>query len=386
MVEYLTQTLISGLIGFQLVLLLIILSNIWITHHIRRHSPPAQYPEVSILVPARDEERGIARCVESLLAQDYPSFEVIVLDDQSSDATREILEKIAVVEPRLRVLEGEPPSAHQMGKSWACTQLARQAKGELLFFTDADTVARPGLLKTIVTVLSGEQADLVTGFPRQEVCTWGERALVPFFSWASLSFVPLALAYKLQWPGLAIAVGQVMLFRREAYLEIGGHERVISSVVDDISLTQKIIEKKLRWRVAHVSDLISCRMYRSSREAIDGFTKNLFAAFGHRLLPFLFVFLWLFVIFWEPLVVAGLMLVGRADGAQPAAVAVTIALSMLVWLIPYLEMGVPFYLAFLYPFTILANMGVAFRSLFHSLAGRTTWKGRVIRKPQWKWF
>lgn len=386
MVEYLTQTLISGLIGFQLVLLLIILSNIWITHHIRRHSPPAQYPEVSILVPARDEERGIARCVESLLAQDYPSFEVIVLDDQSSDATREILEKIAVVEPRLRVLEGEPPSAHQMGKSWACTQLARQAKGELLFFTDADTVARPGLLKTIVTVLSGEQADLVTGFPRQEVCTWGERALVPFFSWASLSFVPLALAYKLQWPGLAIAVGQVMLFRREAYLEIGGHERVISSVVDDISLTQKIIEKKLRWRVAHVSDLISCRMYRSSREAIDGFTKNLFAAFGHRLLPFLFVFLWLFVMFWEPLVVAGLMLAGRAEGAQPAAVAVTIALSMLVWLIPYLEMGVPFYLAFLYPFTILANMGVAFRSLFHSLAGRTTWKGRVIRKPQWKWF
>jgi len=386
MVEYLTQTLISGLIGFQSVLLLIILSNIWITHHIRRHSPPAQYPEVSILVPARDEERGIARCVESLLAQDYPSFEVIVLDDQSSDATREILEKIAVAEPRLRVLEGKPPSANQMGKNWACTQLARQAKGELLFFTDADTVARPGLLKTIVTVLSGEQADLVTGFPRQEVCTWGERALVPFFSWASLSFVPLALAYKLQWPGLAIAVGQVMLFRREAYLEIGGHECVISSVVDDISLTQKIIEKKLRWRVAHVSDLISCRMYHSSREAIDGFTKNLFAAFGHRLLPFLFVFLWLFVMFWEPLVLAALMVAGRADQTQPAAVAAAIGLSLLVWLIPYLEMGVPFYLAFLYPFTILANISVAFRSLFYSLAGRTTWKGRVIRKPQWKWF
>ena len=386
MVEYLTQTLISGLIGFQLVLLLIILSNIWITHHIRRHSPPAQYPEVSILVPARDEERGIARCVESLLAQDYPSFEVIVLDDQSSDATREILEKIAVAEPRLRVLEGKPPSANQMGKNWACTQLARQAKGELLFFTDADTVARPGLLKTIVTVLSGEQADLVTGFPRQEVCTWGERALVPFFSWASLSFVPLALAYKLQWLGLAIAVGQVMLFRREAYLEIGGHECVISSVVDDISLTQKIIEKKLRWRVAHVSDLISCRMYHSSREAIDGFTKNLFAAFGHRLLPFLFVFLWLLVMFWEPLIVAGLMVAGRADQTQPAAVAAAIGLSLLVWLIPYLEIGVPFYLAFLYPFTILANIGVAFRSLFHSLTGRTTWKGRVIRKPQWKWF
>ena len=383
---YLTHALIYQLIGFQLILLLIVVSNIWLTHHIRHHSPPDQYPKVSILIPARNEEKSISGCVQSLLAQDYPSFEVMVLDDHSSDGTRAILEKIAISEPALRILSGEPHADDQVGKNWACSQLARQAQGELLFFTDADTVARSDTLKTVVTALLGEQVDLLTGFPRQVVHTWGERALVPFFSWAFLSFVPLALAYKLRLPSLSIAVGQMMLFRREAYLEIGGHEGIISSVVDDISLARRINEKGLRWRVAYVADLISCRMYHSIREVIDGFTKNLFAASGYRLLPFLFINLWLFVIFWEPLVVAALMLSGGAPQAQPVAILFCLILSILLWLIPYIEMKIPFYLSFLYPFTVLANIGVAYRSLFHTLGGHTTWKGRPVGKTHWKWF
>ena len=386
MVDYFTRDLIYHLIIFQVVLLLVILSNIWITRRIRHHSPPDVFPMVSILIPVRNEERSIAGCVQSLLAQDYPSFEVVVLDDQSSDGTRAILEKMAISQPALRILHGEPPSDNQVGKNWACSQLARQAQGELLFFTDADTLSRSDTLKTIVTMLIGEQADLLTGFPRQEVHTWGERLLVPFFSWAFLSFVPLTLAYKLRLPFLSVAVGQMMLFRREAYLEIGGHESVSSSVVDDISLARQIKEKRLRWRVSYIADLISCRMYHSSREAIDGFTKNLFAAFDYRLLPFLFAFIWLFVMFWEPLVVLAVMISGGAPQAQRTAIVTCLALSLFLWLIPYCEMSIPFFLSFLYPFTILANIGVAFRSLVHTLGGRLTWKGRTIARTRWKWF
>ena len=91
----------------------------------------------------------------------------------------------------------------QVGKNWACSQLAHQAQGELFFFTDADTLHQPGTLRAIVTALMGEQADLLTGFPRQEVHTWGERLLVPFFSWALLCFIPLALAYRLRLPVLS---------------------------------------------------------------------------------------------------------------------------------------------------------------------------------------
>ena len=385
MVDYFTYDLIFHLIIFQVVILLIILSNIWITRRVRRHSAPAVFPMVSVLIPARNEERNIASCVRSVLAQDYPSFEVLVLDDQSSDGTRAILEKLAISQPALRILHGKPPSGNQVGKNWACSQLARQARGELLFFTDADTLNRPDTLKTVVATLMGEKADLLTGFPRQEVHTWGERLLVPFFSWAFFCFIPLALAYKLRLPFLSIAVGQMMLFRREAYQAIGGHESISSSIVDDMSLARQIKAKRLSWRVSYIADLVSCRMYHSSREALDGFTKNLFAAFDYRLLPFLFAFIWLMVMFWEPLIVLAAMVSGLVIQAQAAAVVACLALSILLWLIPYGEMRIPFFLAFLYPFTILANCGVAFRSLKHSLGGRVVWKGRSIARPRWKW-
>jgi chlorobactene glucosyltransferase len=88
---------------------------------------------VSVLIPVRNEERRFANCVRSILAQDYPSFEVLVLDDQSSDSTRVILESMAISNPALRIIHGEPPSGSQVGKNWACSQLACQAQGELFF-------------------------------------------------------------------------------------------------------------------------------------------------------------------------------------------------------------------------------------------------------------
>jgi chlorobactene glucosyltransferase len=121
------------LVVFQAVLLLILLDNIWITRRARRHLPPRIFPMVSVLVPARDEERNIATCVQSLLAQYYPCFEVLVLDDQFSDGTLGILRRIAATQPGLQVLEGEPPAENVVGKNWACSQLALQARGELCF-------------------------------------------------------------------------------------------------------------------------------------------------------------------------------------------------------------------------------------------------------------
>lgn len=385
MVHYLTHDLIIHLIVFQAVVLLVISSNLIIIHRSRRHRQPSVFPLVSILVPARNEERNIASCVQSLLAQDYPAFEVLVLDDQSEDGTRAILEKIAKSQPGLRVLDGAAPPAGQVGKNWACSQLAQQAQGELFFFTDADTLHQPGTLHAIVTALLGEQADFLTGFPRQEVHTWGERLLVPFFSWASLSFNPLVLAYRLRLPALSAAVGQVMLFRREAYLAIGGHSQTSSSIVDDLLLARQIQAAGMRWRVAFVADMISCRMYHSNREAVEGFTKNLFAAFDYHLLPFLFCFIWLAAMFWEPLIVLLVMIFGHAPQAQANELVACVGLSVLVWLIPYADLRIPLWLACLYPIKILANEVVAFRSVWCSLSGRLSWKGRSIPRPRWKW-
>lgn len=177
----------------------------------------------------------------------------------------------------------------------------------------------------------------------------------------------------------------MMLFRRASYEAIGGHERLGLSIVDDISLARRIKAAGLRWRVLYIADLITCRMYRNSREAFNGLEKNLFAAFGFRLLPFLFVFLWLAVMFWEPLIVMGLMLFGQAPQARAIELTVCIGLSLLLWLVPYSELGIPSRLAFLYPITLLANEVVAFQSLRLSLAGRLSWKGRILPQSHWKW-
>ncbi|MBN1305350.1 MAG: glycosyltransferase [Anaerolineales bacterium] len=392
MVNYLTHDLILHLILFQVFNLVIILSNFMIIHRSRRHETPSELPFVSILVPTRNEESNIGNCVRSLLAQDYPNFEILVLDDQSTDQTRSILQELSDTRTgekptpgNLRILDGRPSNGVLLGKNWACTQLARQAQGEILTFTDADTIHHPQMLKKIVAVFVGEDTEMVSGYPRQEVHTWGERLLVPFFSWAMYTFNPLALAYHLHNPALANAVGQLLAFRRKTYDAIGGHAALGFEIVDDLALARKITRAGFRWRVTYAADLVSCRMYHSSRAAYEGFVKNLFAAFKFRLLPFTFVIVWLGIMFWGPLCVTLLWLLGTVPYADHCMLGTCLLISVLVWLIPYYDLKIPLWQALLYPLTIAANMIVAVRSIQHSQSGEVTWKDRKIKKNKWKW-
>ena len=385
MSQYFTHDLISQMVVFQAFMLLILLTNLWLTHRARKHCLPSQLPEVSILVPARNEEVTIEACLRSLLEQDYPGFEVLVLDDQSTDATPLTLLRLAAEYPNLIVMNGAPVPEGIAGKNWACAQLAEQATGELLLFTDADTVHQPGMLKGLVGAMLGEKADMLSGFPRQEVKSWGERLLVPFFTWASLNFIPLGLAYKLRSTVLSVAVGQMMIFKRDTYQTVGGHAALGTSFLDDILLARRIKAAGRRWRVLSISDLVSCRMYRSSQRAYEGLTKSLFGAFGYRLLPYVFIVLWLVYLAWVPIVVSALWLARLAPLANPVILLACLVLAFLTWLIAYIEIRVPFYLALLYPFTILSNAWVMLRSLVFTLGGKLRWKDRPLDKPRWKW-
>jgi chlorobactene glucosyltransferase len=385
-IRYFTEDLIIHLIFFQVVLLGIIIWNIYLSRQARQHPVPDHWPFVSVLIPARNEEDTIAACVNSLLEQDYPNFEVIVLDDDSADQTQQILLKLAQNQTDLSVLSEQPAEEGQTGKNWACSQLALHAKGELLFFTDADTIHQPQTLQSAVSALLGEEADLITGYPRQILGSFHEKLLVPFFSWAVLAFFPLGIAYNSQSPLFTTAVGQMMLFKRDAYLSIGGHAGVSSSIVDDLSLARKIHASSFKWRVMYLADLISCRMYRTSLGALDGFTKNLFAAFEFRLIPFLFTFLWLGILFLVPILILILKIIGVTPASQTVQLLTCIGLSTAVWVIPYLYLRLPVWLAFLYPITTIANQFTAVRSLLASLRGELVWKNRVIQPSKWKWF
>jgi chlorobactene glucosyltransferase len=385
MAHYFTQDLLIHLIIFQSALILIIISNLIVTRRTRRHSPPADLPKVSLLVPARNEEKHISICLESLLIQDYPSFEVVVLNDQSSDQTGVILADLVRTHPELRVLDGTALPPDKVGKNWACSQLAEAARGKLLFFTDADTYHHPRTLMDSVTALLGEGADLLTGFPRQILKTPGERLLVPFFSWAALAFIPLGLAYRIRMPAFSIAVGQMMLFRRETYEYIGGHSGVSSSIVDDLDLARIVKREGFRWRVVSIADRISCRMYQDGEDALAGFVKNMFAAFDFRMLPFAFVMTWLGIMFWEPLLILFLKLIGYVPEASPIQLAACLILAILVWALPYLHLGIPVRYSIYYPAVILSNIYAGILSIRHSLSGNLEWKGRLLTLKRWKW-
>jgi len=372
-----------GIAVFLGVLLLIALSNLLALRRLGRYPLPAHLPRVSILLPARNEERVIEACVRSLLAQDYPDFEVLVLDDGSTDGTGGLLAGLAETDDRLRLLSDSPLPEGWLGKHWACQQLADAATGDLLLFTDADTVHHPQALRAGVAALLAEEADLVSGFLHQRLLTWGERLTVSTIFWCFFSFLPLALAHRVRAPGLSLTNGQWMLFRRSAYEEVGGHAAVRQSPIDDIALGRQVKAKGLRWRVVDVGDFVSCRMYPGFRAAVEGFTKNLFAVFDFRLAEYLFVWVWLALITVEPLAVLASwpLGVGRTIFV-PWLAALAVAEMLALWGIAMSRLRFPRYLALLYPVSILLLVFIAFRSMVWTATGRATWKGRPLPRQR----
>ncbi len=148
--------------------LVTVLVNYFTVRRFDQYPPAKNFPSVSVLVPARNEACNIEACLTSLLAQDYPQFEVIVLDDQSTDETPQIVARLKRADGRLKVITGSPRPEGWLGKHWACQQLAQASTGELILFCDADTRHTPNMLRDSVSALIAEKADLVTAFPRRK--------------------------------------------------------------------------------------------------------------------------------------------------------------------------------------------------------------------------
>jgi chlorobactene glucosyltransferase len=372
---------LRGIVLFLSVLMVIELSNYFVMRRMNRGSRPERGPAISVLIPARNEEANIERCVQSVLSQDYASFEVIVLDDNSSDGTYRILSDIAGTDRRLRVMRGEPLAAGWAGKNWACHQLSLAATGDLFLFIDADTRLKPGGLRSTAGAMQDTKADHLSALPAEEVVSWGERFIVPVMHWSILCFVPLVLAYALRIPALSTSNGQFMCFTRTAYGKFGGHAAVRNSVVEDKAISSLVTKKRLKWRLLDGTGIVSCRMYQSSREAAEGMTKNLFPFFGYNIPFFVFVWIWLIVVFWQPIVTLVLLAFGLIQfDANIVFGLVAIGMSLFVWGVFYRRFRFPLYLTLLYPVTQIVISSVAMASMFRSLRGTTSWKGRVLAR------
>ncbi len=378
-----------GILIFLSLGLLTALANALSIRRFDQYPAAKAFPRVSVLVPARNEARNIEACVRSLLSQDYPDFEIIVLDDHSTDGTRLALARLEAEGGvlRLRVLEGRPLPEGWLGKHWACHQLYQAATGDLLLFTDADTRHQSNMLRDSVAALFAERADLVTAFPREEVVTWGERLLVPVISFGIFTFLPVRLIQKLRWAGLSITIGQFMLFRRAAFEAVGGYEAVRSQVVDDVCLGRLIIAHGFRWQMLDGTEHVTCRMYRGFSDAVEGFSKNVFAVFDYRIFPFLSALLIVGTAFLEPpLALFSRWMNVPLMAFPPTYATVAVIQAFMLWQIAYRRFKFPASLVFFYPLSLALFILIALRSMALSLTGNATWKDRVLDRAAVRWF
>lgn len=242
---------------------------------------PAGGPLISVLIPARNEAGNIGRCVEAVLAQDYPNFEVLVLDDRSTDATPAILAELSKRETRLVVLFGEELPDGWAGKPHALHQAAQAAAGEWLCFIDADTYLEPNALSSVLAAAHRTDADLYTMMTTQVMGTFWEKTVLPLvFTALSVGFP----ARKINDPARrdAIANGQFIFIKRATYDAIGGHAAVRNQIVED-----KAIAERVKWNGYHLvmADgyaMARTRMYTSLPGMWEGWTKNIYLGLKDR--------------------------------------------------------------------------------------------------------
>jgi chlorobactene glucosyltransferase len=238
---------------------------------------PGSTPLVSVVIPARNEAHNIVRVLESVAASRYPDFELIVVDDQSTDGTGELARRVPAGRARrVQVVEGEALPEGWLGKPWSCAQGARIAAGDLLLFTDADTVHSPHLLARAVAGLEEDRADALTLMGRQIMETFWERLIQPSM------FLMMVTRFRdareplppRRWRD-AIANGQYLMFRRNVYDALGGHEAVRGEVVEDLRLAQILIQSGARLSLRSAERAFATRMYRDLGELVRGWSKNL---------------------------------------------------------------------------------------------------------------
>ena len=239
-------------------------------------APPDPFikESVSILIPARNEERSIESCVRAALLSRDLDFEIIVLNDHSEDQTARIVQQIADADGRVRLVNSPPLPPGWCGKQFACSVLGQLATKPTLCFLDADVRLECHGLARMIAALRGNAASLISGFPRQVTLTPAEQLLLPLMHFVLLGFLPLERMRRSMDPALGAGCGQLFVADRAAYRIAGGHAAIRASRHDGIKLPRAFRRAGFKTDLCDATTVASCRMYRNSREVFEGLLKN----------------------------------------------------------------------------------------------------------------
>jgi len=321
-------------IAFLLYTSAILARNLFDFKALRKSSVPTNTSDkkVSICIPARNEVDVIEHCVTSALKQNYGNFEVLVLDDQSTDGTTEILTKLSGIINNLIHIKGEPKPEDWHGKPWACHQLSKKASGDILIFIDADVWLEEDVIPKAVFQL--ENFDAITVWPEQVVESFWEKQVIPLIYFALFTLLPAKYVERApRWlpknlkdrlsPHFAAACGQFIAFNKSAYGKISGHESVKKQVIEDVELAKNIKKNGLSLRMLHGASFVYCRMYSSHKDLWNGLRKNFFLGFNNNVFFFSVMAILHLIVFIAPLL---LFVYGFSTNSNELLIASSIAL------------------------------------------------------------
>ncbi|OGO00360.1 MAG: hypothetical protein A2Y58_05115 [Chloroflexi bacterium RBG_13_51_52] len=269
------QIIIAGILAVFLVNLILNLRNLRTPD--RNSKVPQPAPLISVLIPARNEEENIRTCLESLQKQDYPNFEILVLDDNSSDCTAAIVNEMASRDERINLYFGDPLPEDWAGKCFACQQLAQKAQGDWLLFVDADTIHEPHMLRSVLALAMELNTSLLSGFPRQLANSLPTKIVMPVIYFILLGWLPLWWLHRSKTPKPSMAIGQFFFFSKDAYWNMGGHEAVKSRINEDVWMGIEVSRHGGRHIAVDLSTVVSCHMYRDIGGMWHGLGKSIYS-------------------------------------------------------------------------------------------------------------
>jgi glycosyltransferase involved in cell wall biosynthesis len=326
------------------------------------------HDRVSILIPARNEEENIGALLESIRRQEYNDYEVIIYDDDSSDKTYSVALTFAGIDKRFRVIKGGELPQGWLGKNNACHQLAQQATGDFFLFLDADEQVSNGLINSAVHRMKLYQLGLLSLFANQDMKTIGEKTTVPLLHYLLLNLIPVRLVFLTKNAAFSTACGQFMLFDAATYRKNNWHELVKDKIVEDAEIMKQVKTMGYNGEVLLANGMLSCRMYKSYNEAINGFSKNALAAFNNSIAGILVYVL---------LLIGGPMIVAMTLNFQLIFFMAGLILLTRVMISLAAGQNVLRNLL-LHPVQMLNLTIIAFLSIQKNLTRTVVWKGRRV--------
>jgi len=323
---------------------------------------------ISILIPVRNEQDNILGLLQSIYDQDYIDYEVIILDDGSDDATYSICEQFASKHHQFRIIKGKKLPHDWLGKNYACHQLAEEAKGDYFLFLDADEKVNDTLLNSAIHRMRLYNLGLLSLFTNQQMDTFGEKSVVPLMHYILLNLLPLRLVYLVKNSTVAAASGQFMLFDAETYRKNEWHKQVKDRVVEDVEIMRLVKSSGYNGEALLANGMISCRMYKSYSEAVNGFSKNFLAGFNYSIITLL---IYLVIIIGGPMIVMMTlnlqMIVFMIGLIILTRIMISLSASQNAWLN-----------VLLHPLQMINLTIIAFMAIQKYLTKTTVWKGRQV--------